>query len=127
MKGLRIFFTMAAMFIGQAVYAEKFQIVNTLDYGIPVQVRTSAGYVFNATIPGKGTTNTIDTGSNQLLWVEWEDGGNEYKGNFAGYREKNNGTVPMQKNKKNFFNISANGIYMHNFPGYKVQETALSN
>ena len=126
MKASHVFLIALATFIGQSVLAESFVIINTLPYPVTANVRTDEGYAFSGTIAGnKGQSPIINIGNQKLAWIDWDDEGNEYKAAFEEYRSKHNGNVPLQKNKKNFFNIQINGAYYHNFGGYLLQGVSL--
>lgn len=119
MKALRILLTIATIAISQSIFAEKFVIVNNLD--VPVQCKVYSGdrYMsFDGTIPAKQESPLIDIHRSTLTWIWWSAEGMEFKAMFEG-------TVPLQKDKKNFFNIDGLGKFMHNFGGFKKEGRAL--
>ncbi len=121
----RILCAITAMMLSQAVLAAQkkiengFVIINHLT--VPVQCKVEAGearLVFDGTIGAKQQSPVIDLRNLALTWISWSYEGQSYKVDFGG-------TVPLQKDKKNFFNINGTGGFMHNFGGFKKEGLAL--
>jgi hypothetical protein len=125
MKISRILLIAVTAFVAQSTFAAKFQIVNTLPYPIKCVAKAKIFQtVFNGTIPANSTTQPIDIGNKDLQVIEWSYNNNKYFTDFDQYALKNNFTVPLRPNNKNFFNIYQNGFYMHNFDGTQFEGNA---
>ncbi len=118
MKISRILFITMAALIGQQVYAEKFQIINQTKNDLACVAKlTSFQWAFKGTITAGKATSPIDIGDKKLLLIEWTDNGTKYFADFEQYSDPGTLAVPLQQDRKNFFNIYQNGFYSHNFNG----------
>ena len=117
MKKINFIYAIVITCIGQSLFAEKFIIVNHLDRPISYMVATEDFRTQQGTIPANKESSLIDIQS-KLMFISWNFGGRQH------YQASFKGQIPLQTNKKNFFNIYPNGKYMHNFLGYKQEGIA---
>ncbi len=119
----RILFITIAALIGQQICATSFQIMNKSYHPLAyIFVKTTGqNYTFQD-IPANWTS-LIDLENNQLVSIQWgPDQTTAYVADFAQYKAKKNGQIPLRSDRKNFFNIHSGKKYSYRFDGVNVDE-----